>query len=182
MQQQASAGSNKHHRVTMNYWAVVQTEAQRERHVLDWLKKADHETYLPCIKERSRIIPLFPTYLFVRLIENHWYAVRWTPHVTRLLMSGDKPAQLPEAAVEQIRKRETDGIVRLATFTPRLKKGQQVRIVRGSFEGRLALYDGQSSHERERVLLELLGQMVPVELPACDVAPLSVASERKAGY
>lgn len=45
-----------------------------------------------------------------------------------------------------------------------LKRGQRVKILRGPFEGKDGLYDGMLGHERERVLLDLLGRFARVEL------------------
>lgn len=159
----------------MSSWAVVQTESQYEHVVRLLLMRGRYETYLPRIRMRRRIVPLFPSYLFVSLTEKRWYPIIWTPHVTRLLMCGDQPAKLPEDVVSQIRKRERDGIVKLPNVSQRLKKGQEVRIIRGSFEGHIGLYDGMSSKDRERVLLDLLGQAVPVELPGKDIVPVAIA-------
>jgi transcriptional antiterminator RfaH len=158
----------------MSYWAVAQTETQREHTVRLLLMRAGFMTYLPRIKHRGRIQPLFPGYLFIRLADR-WYSVMWTAGVVRLLMSGDQPAKLPEDVVTQIRKREHGGFVKLPI--QRLKKGQKVRIVRGSFEGQIALYEGMSGKDRERVLLNLLGQKVPVELPSRDLEPLPIAAQ-----
>ena len=159
----------------MSYWAVAQVESQREHAVRLLLMRAGFMTYLPRIKHRGRIQPLFPGYLFIRLIDR-WYPVIWTVGVVRLLMSGDQPAKLPEDVVTQIRKREHGGFVKLPI--QRLRKGQKVRIVRGSFEGQIALYEGMSGKDRERVLLNLLGQSVPVELPSRDLEPLPVAAQQ----
>ena len=156
-------------------WWVVQTEAQREHVVRVLLMRARYETYIPRIKYRSRIAPLFPSYLFVRKAER-WYPVRWTDHVVRVLMSGDRPAQLPEAVMTGIRKREVGGFVKLPS-PPQLRKGQTVRVIRGSFEGLLAVHQGMGSRERVWVLLNLMGQQVPVELPSRDVQPLPVAAQ-----
>jgi transcription antitermination factor NusG len=164
----------------MSYWAVVQTAPQHEHTVRLLLMRGQYETYLPRILVRQRITPLFPTYLFVSLAEKRWYPILWTPHVTRLLMSGDQPTKLPENVVNQIRKRERNGLVKLPLH--QLRKGQQVRIIRGSFEGQIGLYDGMSGKDRERVLLELLGQAVAVELPGKDIAPLNLASARDLRY
>jgi transcriptional antiterminator RfaH len=159
----------------MSYWAVIQTEAQREHTARLLLMRESFETYAPRIRSKfGKVLLLFPTYLFVRIIDR-WYTVAWTPGVTRVLMAGEQPAQLPEKIVEQIRKREVGGFVRLPSRVAQLRKGQQVRITRGSFQGQVGLYDGMTSHERQRVLLQLLGGWVPVELSANDVAPLNVA-------
>jgi transcriptional antiterminator RfaH len=162
-------------------WAVVQTESQREHTVRLLLMRSRFETYLPQIKHRGRIASLFPSYLFVRIVER-WYPVMWTPGVVRLLMCGDQPARLPEEVLMNIRKREHNGIVKLPNVSQQLRKGQEVRIVRGSFEGHVGLYDGMLGKDRERVLLDLLGQAVPVELPGKDIAPLNVAPERRLRY
>ena len=151
-------------------WWVVQTESQREHIVRVLLMRARYETYLPRIKHRSRISPLFPSYLFVRAVEQ-FYPVRWTEHVVRLLMLGDQPACLSDKIVDEIRKRQIGGFVKLPPPT-RLKRGQRVRITRGSFEGQVAVYEGMSGKDRERVLLDLLGQKVSVELPDRDLEPL----------
>jgi hypothetical protein len=136
-------------------------ESQCEHTVRLLLARAKYETYMPRIRVRGgRILPLFPS-----------YPVMWTPRVIRLLMSGDKPARLPEKTVDEIRKRQVGGFVKLP-LPPRLKRGQQVRIVRGYFEGQIAVYEGMTGKDRERVLLDLLGQKVSVELPDRDLEPL----------
>ena len=133
----AARGTAQQRNPAMTWW-VVQCESQREHIVRVLLMRARYETYIPRIKHRSRISPLFPSYLFVRSTDR-WYPVRWTDHVVRVLMSGDQPAQLPEAVITSIRKRESGGFVKLPA-PPQLRKGQHVRVIRGSFEGLLAIH------------------------------------------
>ena len=163
-------------------WAVVQCEAMREHAVRLLLMRGHYVTYLPRIKLYGRITPLFPSYLFVNIACMRWYPILWTPHVIRLLMAGDQPAKLPEDIVTHIRKREQNGLVKLPNVSRQLKKGQKVRVIRGSFEGQIGLYEGMSGKDRERVLLELLGQAVVVDMPGKDIAPLPVAVERRQCY
>lgn len=151
------------------HWIVVQIAARREHHVRLWLMRARFETYYPLIRYRHRVTGLYPTYLFVRLVGGQFYPIAKTPHVIRIIMSGDRPAPLPDSVVTDLKRRERDGYVRLPR-APRLRPGQEVRIVGGSFEGRLGLYQGQSGRDRERVLLEFLGRQVSVDLPARDLA------------
>jgi transcription antitermination factor NusG len=42
--------------------------------------------------------------------------------------------------------------------------GQRVRLERGCFAGRIGIYEGSDSLERERVLLAILGRQVPVSV------------------
>jgi len=157
-------------------WWVVQTEAQREHVVRLLLMRHGFTTYAPRIKHRGRIAWLFPAYVFVAAREQ-FYSVLWTPHVVRLLMSGDRPAYLAADVIAELHDRETkDGFVRLPPARPRLKTGQNVRIAKGAFCGQIGLYDGMSSHQRARVLLELLGRKVGVELPESDLVPLEIVA------
>ena len=148
----------------MSYWTVVQTASSWEKLAAKGLQRAGFETYLPVTSARDRnhvphIAPLFPSYLFVQVVD------RWTPiasaiGVVRVLRDGDGPARLPERVLDDLHAREVNGVVRL----PPLRNGQTVRIVRGSLRGRLAVYDGMSGRDRERVLLDFLGREVRVEI------------------
>ena len=83
-------------------------------------------------------------------------------------MSGEAPAHMADDIIDAIRGREIDGLVTLPR-APRLKPGQKVRVVRGSFEGLVGIYDGMSGIDRERILLDLLGRKVQVTLAGRDV-------------
>lgn len=148
-------------------WYVVQTEPQRERMVEAGLLQDGYEPYLPRIQRDrlSRIVPLFPSYLFVA-VSPHWWPIQNMRGVRKLLKNGgDRPAELPDAVIAEIRSRERNGLVRLPR-PPQYRRGQSVNIIRGPFADRTAIYVGMSSKERERVLLELLGQHVEITLPA----------------
>ena len=119
------------------------------------LKRSGFETYLPVTSVSDRIAPLFPCYLFVRVVER-WTPIATTLGVVRVLRDGDGPARLPERVLDDLRAREVNGVVRL----PSLRIGQTVRILRGSLRGTLAVYDGMSGRDRERVLLDFLGGKV----------------------
>jgi transcriptional antiterminator RfaH len=156
----------------MPFWSVVQTESQRENVAASFLQQAEFEIYLPKILVRhgvrERVAPLFPGYLFIEIIER-WWSVRWTAGVVRLLMVDDRPARVPDVMMDAIKKREgRDGLVKLPK--PRgLVCGDQVRILRGNFEGRLGVYQGQSGAQRSRILLDLLGREVLTAISTRDV-------------
>lgn len=160
----------------MAYWSVAQTESQREGVAAKFLSKNDYETYLPKIVAkagvRARVVPLFPTYIFVR-IDDHWWSIKRTIGVLRVLMWGDKPAVIGDKIVGAIQRREGEnGLVKLPK-PPGLARGQTVVIRAGSFAGRVGVYDGMAGADRVRVLLNLLGRLVPVTLAIADVHPAS---------
>jgi transcription antitermination factor NusG len=68
--------------------------------------------------------------------------------------------------IAELKRSERDGLVELLPAAD-FKHGDAVRITRGVFTGRLALFDGKRSHERVALLLKLLGR---VELPKGDIA------------
>ena len=124
---------------------------------------AGYETYLPRLREvrhsHGRKIearpPLFPGYCFVA-ITLQWHAARWSVGVVRLVMDGAAPARVPDAVIAEIRSREVAGLIELPK-PPTVRPGDAVRILRGPFEGKLAIYAGMKPRQRVEVLLSLLG-------------------------
>lgn len=164
----------------MSHWAVAQTESQREGVAANFLGKNSYETYLPKIStkagSRERVVPLFPTYIFVQ-IEDRWWSIQRTIGVLRVLMWGDRPAVISDKTIVAIQKREgTNGLVKLPKV-PGLARGDGVMIHGGSsFAGRIGVYDGMAGTDRSRVLLNLLGRSVPVSVCTSQVRPLETKS------
>jgi transcriptional antiterminator RfaH len=153
------------------FWCCANVITNRSDLVVTLLRREGYEVYAPRIRmPQKRTGMLFPGYVFVRVF-TIWSPVRWTPGVTRLLMTTeDRPARVPDAVIAEIRSREVRGFVKLPKPPGALEVGQRVRITNGMFTGKLAIYQGQSNAERERVLLELLGgQLVPMILPVGSV-------------
>jgi transcriptional antiterminator RfaH len=159
----------------MPYWTVAQIESQREKTAADFLRQSGFTTYLPQLKIRrssqpQRIVPFFPGYLFVQIVER-WYPVRWSVGVIRLLMEGDHPGHVPDNVIATIRRQEgRDGFVKIPKYG--LQLGQAVRVAKGSFVGHLAVFDGMAGQDRSRILLELLGRKVVAVLPTQDIVAL----------
>jgi transcription antitermination factor NusG len=166
----------------MAFWATLETESQRESIVRLLIMRTGRETYLPRIKHHARVTPLFPRYLFVKIVDDRWWEVRWTPHVLRILTFGEYPQAdvRLEAAIAMIKKQERDGLVKLPAAVA-LRRGAPVRIKSGSFAGHIGIHDGMSGKDRQRVLLKMLGQTVPVELPTTDCQPLALENLRAPG-
>jgi transcriptional antiterminator RfaH len=152
------------------FWAVAQAETLFEHVAQRNLERVGFESYLPRIEIRHRIVPLFPSYFFVRIVAV-WGVIVATPGVIRLLGADEQPSRVLDAVVDGIRRREVNGVVQLPKQRG-LAIGDRVRVANGTFNGQFGLYAGQAPHDRIAVLLELLGRSTRVELPAADVLPL----------
>jgi len=161
------------------YWAAAQLQPQRDALALHFLQQAGFETYAPRLRERRTVwgrkvvkTPLlFPAYAFV-FIRLQWHTARWAPGVVRLIMDGVQPAVVPDAVIAEIRKREVGGLVELPKPSP-AQLGDAVRILRGPFAGRLAIYAGMKPRQRVEVLLALLGgrQRMTLAADAVEAVP-----------
>jgi transcriptional antiterminator RfaH len=165
-----------------NYWCAARLLSKREAYATHCLGVAGFTTYLPRLRERRTVRgrkvdvrpPLFPGYIFI-LIVLQWHAARWAPGVAHVIMDGVTPARVPDGVIDEIRSRERDGLIELPK-PPGLTRGDRVRIVRGPFSDHLALYQGQTSHDRVAVLLQLLGGRQRTELPASAIERVGARS------
>lgn len=152
----------------MSFWAVAQTESLRERTAQRWLD-AEFQTYLPVIRSATdRFVPLFPSYLFVKVGEIGWSRINSSVGIVQMLLAGDQPAKLKDSIIAELKGRERNGVVRLPKPQP-FRIGDKVRVIHGSFVDLVGLYDGMSMRDRQFVLLELLGRKVRVEIEKSDL-------------
>lgn len=97
-------------------WHVIVTQPNRENTAAGHLMRRSFGVYLPefdevaVIRGRKRIRhqPLFPTYIFafVWRIERQWHRISACTGVVRLLLSGDKPAVVPDRLIDAIQATE----------------------------------------------------------------------------
>lgn len=152
-------------------WIVVTTEPKKEQFVGDNIARQKHEYYLPRFVEDGKPKLLFPRYIFCR-VEGSWRFLTGTFGVISVISFGERPGIISDDVVEAIRSQEgPDGYVVLPQNpnTPSLKRGQRIRLRNGPYLGYIGLYDGQTSKDRERVLLELLGRKIVVRVNRDDI-------------
>jgi transcription antitermination factor NusG len=156
-------------------WFVVVANPQRENFVAEQLQQ--HEPYLPKFKTtKGRIAPLFPSYLFVPFIA-YWSGIATTVGVRCLLMAGERPATLPGKVIAEWRGKERNGLVVLPP-PPRFKTGEGLTITRGALKDRTVVYEGMSGRDRERVLIEMLGQLCTIVVPTVDLVSTAQRNTR----
>jgi transcriptional antiterminator RfaH len=125
----------------------------------------------PVNPRARKVKPYFPGYLFVRVdLDSVGYsAFNWMPHTIGLVSFGGEPASVPDNLVFAIRQRVEEIAAAGGEVFDGLKKGDQVRISIGPFEGYDAIFDARlPGTERVRVLLQFLVERreVSVEMDA----------------
>ncbi len=160
------------------FWSVAITKPNNENRAEVNLARQGYLTYLPKylskIGKEIKVKILFPRYIFVR-IENQWHRINSTFGISRILLNNEsRPAIVPDKIIDNLKlKEDNKGLISLPE-PPKFKHGESVRVANGSFSGYRALYDGMRPNERARVLIEMLGQQVPIELDEKDLV-LAVA-------
>jgi transcriptional antiterminator RfaH len=160
------------------FWGVVRSLPRREVFAAERLRM-DHgfEVFLPLVQTKRASAPLFAGYFFCRIVDR-WRSINTTFGVLCLVRVGDCPARCPDHEIDSLKSMiDGHGFVRLPEGRgPPVKRqiaiGAKVRIASGPFGGMRGLYQGQSTRERERILLNLLGGQRPVLIAAGLVVPL----------
>lgn len=162
-------------------WFAVQTKPRSEETAIVFLSQRDIVTFLPRLQVKRRhgsrkweiLEPLFPGYLFARFApEAHTVdKVRWAPGIRKILGCGEVPIPVPEEIVMYLQERvgERGFMIWGPSFVARMRvrfKGGPLAHLEGLIERPVSRVD------RVRVLLELLGRPVAVEV---DVAELELA-------
>ena len=136
------------------------------------------EVFLPLVQTKRASQPLFSGYFFCRIVDR-WRSINSTFGVLCLVRVGDCPARCPDHEIDSLKAMiDGHGFVRLPEVreaSPVRRKtaiGTSVKVTAGPFGGMSGLYAGQSTRERELILLNLLGRQTPVTIAAGLVVPL----------
>jgi transcription elongation factor/antiterminator RfaH len=153
-------------------WYVVHTKPGNEDRVKTNLLNQEIESFLPLLKVQhysggklvQRIGPLFPNYLFARLdLGTHYYKVKWTRGVNKILGSKTGPISISERVVETIKERA--GEDNLIELEDDLKDGDSIQVTSGPLKDLMGIFKrDMSSKGRVKVLLSLIGVEVPVQI------------------
>ena len=164
--------NNSKNQIASRSWYVIQTKPCNEYRVENNLTGQGIETLLPLLEvfqdSHGRIVqkikPLFPNYLFARLdIDLHYYKVKWTRGVSKILGVGNEPIPISERVIQTIKERMGDN--NLVKLEDGLERGNLVQFTSGPFKDLMGVFDRRMSDgKRVRVLLGLVGVDVPVQV------------------
>lgn len=143
------------------------TRPQQEGLASEHLLRQGFLPYCPRYCERKPnkkpvIRPLFPRYLFIS-IDLLWHSILGTRGISHILMGCDGPQRVPDRVISGLQSREENGLVSL-TPKARFAPGSKVKVTDGPLAGYLLVYEGMSTHERVKCLIDLLGRAVTIEL------------------
>jgi len=111
--------------------------------VLKRLEDQGFEAYLPIVdvkrqwSDRIKLVsvPLFNSYIFVKIKKNELIAIRNTQGVVFVVAFKNEVATIPDSEIESIRRFVAAKQEIFVEETRRLRKGAAVRIVDGPFAG-----------------------------------------------
>lgn len=164
-------------------WYVVYVRPRHEKSVAAHFGLKSVEHFLPTYKEEHKWkngcrisvkLPLFPGYLFTRILLSQRVCVLACPGVIRFVGFNQDPTPVEDREVESLRL----GLQKyLARPHPCLAAGTRIRVERGPFEGRVGILIRDQAGVRVVISMELLQRAITVEL---DLADLYVMPEAAA--
>jgi transcription antitermination factor NusG len=166
-------------------WFAVFTSSHHEKRVSQHFMQQRIENFLPLYSEihhwtnRRKVavqLPLFPSYVFVRIDRRQRGRVLQVPGVLSIVGCGYEPTPLPDFEVEALRSG-----LHLRNFEPHpyLVVGERVRIKAGPLEGMEGILLRKKSNLRVVLTVGLIRQSVAVEVDAGDVEPISTRQDAR---
>ena len=166
-------------------WYAAYTSARHEKSVAEHLRQRDIECFLPLYETvrrwnngRHRVqLPLFPSYVFVRMGVCDKLRVLQVPGLVQLVTFHGAPAALPDAEIETLRNALTSGVP--AQPYRYLTVGSQVEICRGPLQGMRGILLRHQGQFRVVLSVEMIMRSIVVEVEACDVVALDRKDSRQ---
>ena len=164
-------------------WFAAYTIPRHEKHVSEILAERQIETFLPLYrtarqwKKSTPVVlelPLFPTYVFVRIARRARGAVLGIPGVLSIVGSSKEPWPLPNFEIEALRRGMQ---TRKVEPHPYLKVGERVRVKAGAMAGIQGVLVRKKNEFRVVITLDAIMRSIAVEVDAADVEPAAPLAE-----
>lgn len=141
-------------------WYPFYTRSRFEKKTFDLLHKAGFEVYLPLKKstrqwsDRKKIVelPLFASYIFVRIPKYKLNDILVTPGIVRYIRFNGQPAIIRDKEIEMIKKVLSSN-TEIEVVDGKVEVGADIKISSGIFKG----YDGKvvEIKGKHKVVLEI---------------------------
>jgi transcription antitermination factor NusG len=174
----------------MPKWFAVYTTPRHEKRIAEHFSQRGIDFFLPLYrsqrkwKDGSRVqleLPLFPSYVFVRIGKGERVRVLEVPGVLWVVGSSGRDAvSLPDSDIDTMR---TGLHLRSAEPHPLPAVGQRVRIRSGALASLEGIMIRKKNELRVVITLDQINQSIAVEVDSDDIEPvaepLTVASDRQ---
>ncbi|MBZ5688619.1 MAG: UpxY family transcription antiterminator [Acidobacteriia bacterium] len=182
-----SASLSEQQRVTTEsqmFWYAAYTSSRHEKTVAEHLRQREVECFLPLYETvrrwnngRHRVqLPLFPSYVFVRMGLRDKLRVLQVPGLSQLVTFQGSPAVLPDSEIESLRNALTAGIP--AQPYRYLTVGSHVEICNGPLQGMKGILLRHQGQFRVVLSVEMIMRSIVVEVEASDVVALDRKDSR----
>jgi transcription termination/antitermination protein NusG len=166
------------------FWYAAYTSSRHEKTVAEHLRQREVECFLPLYETvrrwnngRHRVqLPLFPSYVFVRMGLRDKLRVLQVPGLAQLVSFQGSPAVLPDAEIETLRSALAAGVP--AQPYRYLNVGSQVEICRGPLQGMRGILLRHQGQFRVVLSVEMIMRSIVVEVEASDVVALDHKDSR----
>lgn len=160
-------------------WYALYTCSRHEKQVAAHLEQRHREVFLPLYASVRRWkdrrvelhLPLFPSYLFVRIPPQDRIEVLNVPGAVRFVAFNGRPAAVEEDDLLKLREALAEGL--RAHPHPYLKIGRRVRVRSGPLVGMEGILTRRKDRFRLVLSIDIIMRSVAVEVDASDVEPLS---------
>ena len=156
-------------------WYAARTRPRHEKSVARQLTDRNLISFVPLYRsvrrwkdrQKELQLPLFPGYCFVQMLLDQRLRVLQVPGVIDLVSFQGRPALVPDAEIEALR-RTLDGV----QFRPHpyLRVGRRVRIEHGPMGGIEGFFVRRKDRTRVVISISLIQRSVAVEVDEGDVA------------
>lgn len=161
-------------------WFAVYTSCRHEKRIAQHMIQREIQHYLPLYRanrkwrDGSKVtleLPLFPSYIFVRINRSERVRVLSVPGAVALVGgTGGEPAPVPDSAIDALRAGLNEHKIEPH---PLLCVGQMARIRSGAFAGMKGVVVRRKSGCRVVLTLEQIMQSVAVEVDESDLESIT---------
>jgi transcription antitermination factor NusG len=162
---------------TEEQWFALHTRSRHEKVVADHFRARGIQHLLPLCttsrkwQDRKKVVstPIFPGYVFVRLLLSNRLQVLTTPGAVRLLGSGPHPVPLNDSEVQWLENCVKQSVC--LEPHPYLKIGSRVRVRSGPLADLEGILIRKKNQFRLVLSVDLIQSSVSAEVDMADVAP-----------
>jgi transcriptional antiterminator RfaH len=158
-----------------NGWYVLYTKPRHEKKVAEHLNFFNVQHFLPTIKtlkiwagkKRYMHLPLFPSYVFVKLESmQHYFESLQIPGVLYFVKTGSQVAHVKDSIIGKLQAIALNNVQDIEVSVEQFSPGESMYINAGPFLGYTCEIIQHKGKNKILVRIELLRRNVIVDLPA----------------